>query len=352
MRKSDHLRLLLEDRISKGDYLLKAFPTERELAAEADVSRMTARKVMVDLIERGKLMRGSNGRAVVARHGQSRHYGLLVPSVTSPSVEQWRLVIDRAVRERGGTLRTVMYTHWADPAISEALESLDANFLYCASFPVSNRACSRLFSSARSLVAVERDLTQFGVPSIVPFPSAACHMLLDHLGRLGSSPVDCFNVQGVDANIEDRINQWRLWRAAHRVQGNLIGDPRMDSRDDLPIERAHIQFGRYLDQADRRGTAVYCTTGPAAIGAIRAIADRNLVAGKDISVVAVNDEGLARFLVPSITSLVMPDCRQLIEAGLDWMSQANTPGWSQPLLLKPAENNIFIGESAPVRQSY
>lgn len=52
---------VIEQRIARGDYLLKNIPGERKLAQEVGVSYMTARKAVLHLIERQVLTRRPNG---------------------------------------------------------------------------------------------------------------------------------------------------------------------------------------------------------------------------------------------------------------------------------------------------
>jgi LacI family transcriptional regulator len=78
--------------------------------------------------------------------------------------------------------------------------------------------------------------------------------------------------------------------------------------------------------------------------------DRNIRVGTDVSVCVVNDEGLARYLSPSITSIQMPDPMLYLSACMDWMKRKTSSGnqgdgWVGPLLLQPSQAPLFIGES-------
>src|SRR5205807_225087 len=92
------------------------------------------------------------------------------------------------------------------------------------------------------------------------------------------------------------------------------------------------------------GTALCCTTAPAAIGAMRAMRDRRIEVGKDVSVGVINDEGLGRYLSPSLTSIEMPAPEPYLAVCLDWMRRAGA-GWVGSLLLQPQQLPLYVGES-------
>jgi DNA-binding LacI/PurR family transcriptional regulator len=243
----------------------------------------------------------------------------------------------------------MLYVHWDDPTLQEALDGYDGVFLNPSSEPIPPRIVERLQRSGRRLVVLGRDLTVLGVPSVDLFPSIVIQQLLDHLAELGHKVIDCFNVQTVDPVIEERIKQWNLWRAAHRMQGRLINEP-IRPYVEATLVHAFERFGQLLDEGAWRSTALLCTTAPAAIGAIRAMRDRGIHVGQDVSVCVVNDEGLGRFMSPSLTSIEMPDPEPYLAVCMEWM-QSTTTGWVGPLLLQPSNVPIFLGEStgrAPV----
>ena len=73
--------------------------------------------------------------------------------------------------------------------------------------------------------------------------------------------------------------------------------------------------------------------------------------GTDVSVCAVNDEGLGRYLVPSLTAIEMPDLVPQLTLCAQWMIRGGT-GWIGSLLMQPAEAPLFVGESVgPVRET-
>lgn len=343
MSKADRVAAHLQSRIHHGDYELRGLPPERELAEQFEVSRMTARKALLQLVERGLLRRGANGRLhVVGQTREQPRIAFLTPSITSASVEHWRLMIGAVAEERALPVRLLMYRHWQDATLPETLEAFDAVFFYAAAEPMPDRIAERLRTRDSRIVALERDFSGLGLPSLPLLPLTAPQRLLDEFHALGHRRIDCFNVQPTDPIIDGRIEQWNVWRAAKSLPGKLHGDPRSGST--LPIERARQQMGEMLDTGVALGTALLCITVPAAIGAARALADRGLRPGEDLSIAAVNDEGLGRYLVPSITSLLPPEPIDQLRVCLDWFT-ASDAVWPGPLCMTPPTPELFPGET-------
>jgi DNA-binding LacI/PurR family transcriptional regulator len=335
---------ILRRRIDHGDYLMRELPTERELASETGVSRMTARKALIELIRDGMLAREPNGRVAVrsAALGGLRRVAFLVPSLVSPDVEEWRLALDRIAASFKTTVRTVMYLHWDDPILHQALSTVDGVFLYCSAEPVPDSIIARMRSCGRPVVSIDQDLTVQGIPSVRLFPPSFVHRLLDEIATLGHASCDCFNIQTVDVVIEQRLAQWNLWRAHRRIPGALLGTP--IAAFATPLAQAYAQMGRLLDAGGLTATALLCTTAPAAIGAIRAMHDRGIRVGSDVSVCVFNDEGLAPYVTPSLTSVRMPDPSPYLSVCLEWMQRGGEQ-WLGPMLLQPDQVTLFRGES-------
>jgi hypothetical protein len=339
----EQIQRMLEGRIRHGDYHSRDLPTERELAEEVGVSRMTARKAVQRLVDQGLLLRLANGRVTANRRaaGQLR-VAFLTPSLASQDVERWRLGLERAGSGFDVQVRTMVYLHWDDPAIVDALDSFDGVFLYPSGEPIPPRIITRFRDAGRALVVLGRDLTALGIPSIELFPPVFIQRLLDSVAELGHRSVDCFNVQTIDPAIALRIEQWNLWRAVHRMGGRLLGEPIRPYA--VPLAHAYEQAGRLLDEGQFTATALLCTTAPAAIGAVRAMRDRGIRVGTDVSVCVVNDEGLGRYMSPSLTSIEMPDPASYLTVCLEWM-QRRGEGWIGPLLMQPSQVPLFAGES-------
>lgn len=355
MAKVDQIVALLEGRIARGDYTLRPIPAEVRLASETGVSRMTARKAVLRLLERGLLTRVANGRVIVTprsvkaggRNAGKRltalanmQVGFAAPAYGSAEIDRWRIATERAVDAAGGKTRIVHFHHWDDPVLIDALNSFEALFIVPPAEPVSEALASRLRKGPAKVVALDCDLTSQGIRSVNLVPPSAVLRLLDHLAELGHRTVDCFNSQPVDAVVEQRISQWMLWKSAQRAGGELCNHPDASYGD--PPKHAYEVMAKRLRQGPLKSTAIICVTMPAALGVMRALYEKGLRIGKDISVCAINDEGVCAYLCPSLTATRMPDALPYLGVCIDWMAGADYAG---PILSQPAEVPLFIGES-------
>src|SRR5690606_29696691 len=126
------------------------------------------------------------------------------------------------------------------------------------------------------------------------------------------------------------------WRMAHGVEGRLINDP-----DGSPMNSYRTMLP-ILKRGEFKATALFCTTVSAAVGAMRAFYECGYKVGRDVAVCAVNGEGMAQYLVPSVTCLELQDLRPYLRVALHWM---RTGEWVGSLLVQPSDVTMFYGES-------
>jgi hypothetical protein len=105
---------------------------------------------------------------------------------------------------------------------------------------------------------------------------------------------------------------------------------------------------KYALEGPRAGgmaPALLCTTGPAAMGAIRAFYDAGFEVGKDVSICAINDESLGPYLMPSLTSLQVAPRGPYLQSAANWLLGGEGVEWQGPLLVQPDSVPMFIGGS-------
>jgi hypothetical protein len=351
MPKYDQLSDQLRKRIIQGDYALRGLPAERQLATEHGVSYMTARRALQDLVDRGVLIRGSNGRVEVNREHSGGSsvppIALLSPTYSSPGFDRWRQMIAQAVERVHGKLRQVLYTHWDDPVILDSLDGFSGVFLLPSSEQMPELLINRLGQSRRPLVILDDDLSYAGLPSIRQFPPGFAQRLLDHLEAQGFTKIDCLNVQPLHTVIQQRIGQWQVWMAAHDFTGRLINEPVEPYTP--PFTRAYEVMRRLLAERRFHAEALYCVTTPAAVGAMRAMHEAGIRPGTDVAVCAVDGEGFAEFQIPSLTALEPASITPHLVTCAKWM-MGGGGAWNGPLLLEPLQPRLEIRESTTIFQ--
>lgn len=338
---------LLEKRIMHGDYNLKEIPSERVLAQEVNVSHMTARKAVQELVDRGLLVRQANRRLMVNREtmmsGEVLQIGLLFPAFPSPYMEQWRQWITQLTSERGGSTRLIGYTHWDDATIEDAINGFDGIFFMPMGQDLPDRLVKQFQQSNASIVVLGQDCSRYGLPSLRLTSPEMVRDLLDHVGSLGHDVVDCVNYQPVEEAVEHRIEQWQFWITANNKRGTLINEPVVAYQSSRRI--AYESFKARLNVGPYDASAIFCVTSAAAMGIMRAFHEAGYVIGRDISICSAEDGAdTSPFLIPSLTCLQDTDPRPYLAVCLDWMADAQQH-WVGPLLVQPTRGILFVGET-------
>jgi len=332
---------MIRKRLQHGDHAAYPLPGERQLALELGLSRPTVRKAILLLGDEGVLTRGPTGRIQVASGDAGRRplIAFLHPGHVSGENALWRDGAYTAAEEAGAVVRSLGYEHYGDAIISAALEGFDGVFL----LPVSDESLPptlvRRMQSARARVVVlDQDETRAGLRSVIVFPFASGDKLLAHLQALGHGRIDCLNIHPHNPVVEARIAGWRRFVERHGLSGELLTMPADGSLDAAyKLMSSRLKAGRPI------APAIYGITVHAAIGGMRALHEHGLRIGRDVSVCAVNDEGLGPYLVPSLTSLQTPSRARYLRKAMDWMT--GRAEWVKPTLVQPRDVPLFIGES-------
>ncbi len=347
MGKFKSVANILEKRILHGDYLLKDIPSERELALEVKVSHMTARKAILHLMEKGLLVRQSNKRLAVRPNGSGEkgqlQIALLVPAFPSPYIEQWHRWLEEMAFERSFLVRVVGYSHWDDAVILDTLEGFGGVFMLPLCDQMPRSIIERITVDACPLVMLAQDLSEFGIPSLRLTSPEMIQKLLDFPGNLGHRKIDCLNTQPVEQVIRQRIEQWQLWQAVRGKEGRLYNVPVKPFHS--PMRQAYETMKELLSSGETVSSAVFCTVSSAAIGVMRALYEKGLQVGKDMSVLSAEDwADTAPYLTPALTCLKDSPPKPYLSVCIDWMLRGGK-NWVGPLLVQPAEATVFKGET-------
>ncbi|RYX82014.1 GntR family transcriptional regulator [bacterium] len=341
MKKVALATQMIEKRIAHADHLLAGIPGERQLAEELGLSRTTVRTAVQQLMERGTLVRQDNGRLNVATPAgglRKQTIGFVTPAGASADFDEWREGVQGVLEGHQVTLRPVSYAHWADNAIQEALSGFDGMYFIPIDEKIPSWLASKMLDLRCRVVVLDQDESAAGLPSVTLFPEEAENKLFNHLTNLGHRRIDCLNTQGEDAVVRGRIEVWRQYIESHGLAGQL-----RSSTERRPIDAAYQVIRDALKEGRPVASALFCTTGPAAIGAMRALQEAGLEIGRDVSVCAVNSEGIGRYLLRSLTALEAPPRTLYLRQVSEWMLGEDE--WQGPRLIQPEDVPLFEGES-------
>jgi DNA-binding LacI/PurR family transcriptional regulator len=336
---------IIERRIACGDYVLSGLQSDREIAAEFSIARPTARQALRLLVERGHILRKSNGRlslpGEIGVPTPTRQIAFLAPAYPSPFIQRMRLAADRSATALGFVFRPVDYLHWTDRVVHEALSSFDGVILIPPSGMSADEVVTRLDKARAGVLCLGRDISTMGQPCLITNPPAGTQTLCDHLAGLGHRRIDCLNAHPPSTGIEQRLQQWQIWRTAHDIPGRLH-DRRLAPFTD-PLQAGYAFMRELLAAGSIDATAVLCTSELSTIGAYRAIDEAGLVIGRARSLCTFGGDGMCRYLSPSLTNLEPMDPAPLLQVWCEWIGRGRD-GWIGPLRLVQSDL-LFHGES-------
>ena len=339
--------------ITSGAYVAGRLPSERALGESLGISRTTVRKVLAQLEQDGVLARSSTRRAQIARSldgtGSMRRIAFIAPAFTSAGTGHWEDGLRRALAAHPGAhLSSLRYRSGDDLVFAEAARGYDGVFVLMGAEGADERVREALIGPGLApVVSLEQDLSRWGVPSLRLFPPTCVHRVLDEMHALGHRRIGCLNTQPEDSIIAADLQAWQVWMAARGCRGPLLSEPIAPFGDPMP--KAHVLMGRAL--ADHpEVTAWLCLTLEAVRGAIRAVHDAGMVAGREVSLCSIDGQGQEDYLVPSLACIATVDPTPYLAIGLDWMLAGQRRPWPGALHFTPVENRFHPGESlGPVR---
>jgi DNA-binding LacI/PurR family transcriptional regulator len=341
MTKAESIARVLEGRIERGDYILADLHSDRKVAEDFGVSRVTARNALQRLEKNGLITRKGNGRLELAASQRSGagapNIAFLAASFPSPFVQNLRVMSEAAALADGCRFRPIDYLHWTDTVVAETFQRFDGVILCHVGDAIPPLLRSRIVAKGTAVLSIGRDLTADGIPSLLVNPPAGVQHLLDHLAGLGHRSIDCLWASTPGPSGPPRVEQWNVWRHAHGIPGELLEVPIAPFVN--PMTAAHTALGAALDAGRMRGSALFCTDELAAIGACRALHEHGREPGRDIAVCTFGGDELCRFLVPSLTALEYPDLVPYLRIFTSCLAGGSRT-WSGPLLMSPPDRLV------------
>ncbi len=337
----------LHARIQHGDYRFQEFPTVSRLAMELGVNPRTVAKAMDELHRVGLLERSESGRFAVREVSNTEkdvHIALLLHPHPSAQADSVYRLVQRCTKARNWKLRLISYVHWRDPAIAGALRGFDASLFVPTSGAggmkvLPDHLVNEIKTCGRPVLVLFADTSAEQIPCLHFVSPGEVAMLLDSLLPSGHRKIACLNTQPYGGVTNERLNAWSQWTKLNGIEGQTIDRP-----GESAMLYAHKVFRETLRSGSFDATALFCTTGATAIGAMRALTDFGIEPGRDVAVCATDSEaGMAPMLRPSLTCMRTPAMDRYLDLCLDWFVSGQP--WQGPYNVHPPQMQIFVGES-------
>lgn len=341
------VRASLTRLIASGAYAGDRLPAERELCEVLGASRTTIRRVIARLEDEGVLCRGDTGRVLIRRGpqgGSLRRIAFVAPAFESAGIVRWEGALRRAatLRHPGLHIASLRFTGWEDPVLGEVKRGCDGVFLISGTEPPPPRLLELLAGPGASLASLESDFSAAGIPSLRLYPTGSVATVLDHVFAHGHRRIGWLNTQPECPITLANQRTWQQWMQDHHCEGPLVSDPVVPFED--PTPRARSLMRRCL-QEHPAVTVWLCSVIQSARGAIRAIHDQGLVAGREVSIATIDGEFQEDLNVPSLACAAAVDPEPHLALCLAWMLAGEARRWSGPLLVQPTSHGFHAGES-------
>ena len=267
--KTDEVFRLIRERIARGDYRGRPFPSERKLAGQLGVSHPTARKAVQQAVAEGILHRSDTGRVIIPSSesgGKSLQFALVCPAEASPWVLDWMKAVRVLADHRRALLRVYHFIDGDDPILTDALGGTHDLCFFIAPGTL-NRVLEALIRKRRKqIIAIFSDLRRLGVACVDNSPVSGMDLLMDHLVGLGHRRIACVTCESVD--MHERVQRYREACDRHALEAITLYE--QSPPEWMSPARGYRFMTRELETRPMRATAYILTTVDPGLGALRA----------------------------------------------------------------------------------
>jgi len=300
--------ILVQNRIKEDirtGKIVDKLPGERELARELDISYMTVRKAIENLVRECVLYKIPTKGTFINRNGAekavTRNIGFFLDdrvedSISSPYFSLVFKALEKEVVKNEYNL--IYFSDFNDLGPSKNMNKIDGIIISC--FPRLENKIQEL-KKLLPVVLIGNSSADKSVPSVIIDNFSGIVDAMDYLWSLGHSRI------GFITGLQDSEV------GKDRLKGYLSSLNRFG----LAEEDTLIYEGDYSYDSGARGatqllsltsppTALVCANDSMAIGAIKAIREKGLGVPEDISVVGFDDITVASQVYPPLTTIAAP----------------------------------------------
>jgi LacI family transcriptional regulator len=287
--------------------------TLRDIAHRAGVSMATASRALTGHPDTGDETRRRieqiaeelgykpNAIARSLRRKQNATVGLMVPDVRNSFYASAATAIEQTLSRRGYRVWFALHHDSRELEAQHLQTFLEEQVAGMLVVPSQTTGLTYRWPKTTPLVLFARTLQQAQVDSVVCEDLESARLATEHLLSLGHHRIGL--VCGLPAATTTR-QRLEGYRQALSGAG-LEADPELILVRDYTSEWGYEAAQRLLDCVDRV-TAVFAAGNRLVIGALRALSERKLSIGRDVSVLGFGDPELFASLSPPITTVAQP----------------------------------------------
>ena len=283
--------------------------TIRDVAREAGVSIATVSNVLngsdvvhpktrehvLDVAKRLNYIPNVNGRQL--RAAQTHNIGLFVTSMTGSYYGDMADAIHYLCQKHGYELQIFIVDEDKSPIPRLQNQSIDGAIIMFGSLSEEDKA--QLMKTAIPIVFMDQELAGTNISSVIYESFEHGRMAAEYLLGLGHR--DLMHIYGMPANY-DSIQRLNGFRAALRDAGVPLREEYILSGR---FERAaaYRSMHRYLQEGRRLPDAVFAANDLSALGCMEAFREYGIRVPEDISVIGCDDNILASYVTPGLTTI-------------------------------------------------
>ncbi len=308
MTRKSYKYIHVKDRIKEGiasGTIVNKLPGERVLARELDVSYMTVRKAVADLVEEGILYKLATKGTFVSNKMNgarvTRNIGFfldeeIMEGISSPYYSLVFKSLEEEVSKNGYNL--LLFSDAYDLNPLKNTRKIDGVIMCC--FP---RVEDKIQEIKRYLpiVLLDNIAADKSLPSVTIDNFNSCSHATEYLLELGHRRIG-FISGLLDSDVcKDRLQGYKnaLARAGIKYNASLVfkGDYSCESGE---------RGGTYFSGLPQPPTAIVCANDSMAIGAMKVVQENGLKVPKDVSFIGFDDILVASKVYPPLTTNSAP----------------------------------------------
>ena len=308
--KHKSVRAALTESIRRGEYKPgDRIPAERDLAEMYNVSYMTARRAVTEMVEVDLLRRRPREgtfvppRSVKRLATQTVH--LVCPGLGSSIIRTFLELGGQKAEARGWRTEVIQLHHAQVRPVVRALEGDDLLIMLPTGPELEGPLVEALQKAQGRAVLLGNRLDHLGVPSVLADDKVGITLAMEHLRSHGHREIAIVSAHP-DHNIDRvQIAAWKAaspaaWDADHLARRTIVIEtPRHENRDD----HVYATIRDYLAHDGGQTTALLCLLDTMVLPALAACRDAGRAAPEKMSLIAAGNNSTLAYAYPPVTCI-------------------------------------------------
>lgn len=281
--------------------------SENELSKKYNISRMSARQAITNLVNRKLLYRiaGKGTFVAAVEEGEEKSIiALVLNNMANPFFAQLAKAVQKKALQSG---YDVIY--YANDNLLDESKSVDiiikrriaGVILVPSQENGEENIIKKIDSEKIPFVYLNKKVKHPESDSVTVSNKDGARQVMEHLYALGHRRIGFIAASPYSSAIAERLEEFNSFMKKHR-----LSESAKVQISGLLNEKGGYEAGKIILSSSNRVTAIFCANDIVAIGALRAVTELGLKVPKDLSIVGYDDISSAEYLSPSLTTISQP----------------------------------------------